>query len=209
MNSFEQIRKTLLSVSKEKRNYDRALTEWEYKGNLYDNGEGSATCQLCGQRDIRYEFEISNQKTRKELLVGSECITKFGGIKVYDESGNHVTGRKAKARVAGDKRRLIADAKTRSVINSLVVLANRDKEFDINSFIAYYRERGAFTPKQLALLLWRLESFAVPFKKTHLKVTVRRDREKRQLLSLPDWQFQRIQPCLSSAQRTWLHRNGH
>jgi len=75
MNSFEQVRKTLLSLSGEKRNYERALTEWEYKGNLYDNGEGIAVCQLCGQRDIRYEFEISNQKTRKELLVGSECIT--------------------------------------------------------------------------------------------------------------------------------------
>jgi hypothetical protein len=54
--------------------------------------------------------------------------------------------------VASDKRKLIADAKTHSVINSLVVLAARDKEFDINSFIAYYRERGAFTPK-LALLM--------------------------------------------------------
>src|SRR6266550_6918119 len=73
MNRFEQIRKTLLSVSKEKRNYERALAEWEYRGDFYDNEAGSAICQLCGQRDIRYEFEITNEKSGKTLLVGSEC----------------------------------------------------------------------------------------------------------------------------------------
>ncbi|HEU0047108.1 MAG TPA: hypothetical protein VFQ43_05850 [Nitrososphaera sp.] len=108
MNSFEQVRKTLLAASKEKKDYERALAEWEYRGSFYDNGEGSGICQLCGQRDIRYEFEIINQKTDNLLLVGSECITKFGCIKVYDEYGNQITGHRARAKVASDKRKLIA-----------------------------------------------------------------------------------------------------
>jgi len=207
MNRFEQIRKTLLSVSKEKRNYERALAEWEYRGDFYDNEAGSAICQLCGQRDIRYEFEITNEKSGKTLLVGSECITKFGLIRIYDDFGNQITGRRAKARVASDKRTLISDAKTRSVINSLVTLAGKDKEFDINSFIGYYRERGAFTPKQLSLLLWRLEKFGIPYQKRHLKLSMRRDREKRQLLTLSDWQLAKLEACLSPTQRLWLQRN--
>ena len=207
MNSFEQARSALLAASKEKRNYERALSEWEYLGNLYDNGFARAVCRLCGQQDIRYEFEIVNQENKNSLLVGSECVTKFGHVKVYDYQGNQLKGKEAKAKVASDKRSLIADSKTRSVLNSLVLLAGKDQEFDINSFIQYYRERGAFTPNQLVLLIWRLNECRVPYNKAHLKMIISRDREKRQLLSLTDWKLAKIMPCLTSAQRQWLVKN--
>lgn len=207
MNSFETARKTLLSLSKAKRDYDRAVAEWDYFGEFHDNVVSSATCQLCGQPNIRYEFQIVNRHNQNTLLVGSECITKFG-ITVYDEYGNRITGKSARARVASDKRRLVADAKTDSVINSLLTLASKDPVFEIQDFIRYYQDRGAFTPKQLSLLMWRLKALKVPHNKSHFKLTIKRDVEKRALLRLEDFKLAQIKPCLSTSQLQWLLRNG-
>lgn len=207
MNSFETARSKLLSLSKNKRNYDAAVEEWGYFGNFHDNDISSAECQLCGQQHIRYEFEIVNRHNDNNLLVGSECITKFG-ITVFDEYGNKITGKSARARVTGDRRKLVANAQTQSVINSLLALASKDADFKIHDFIRYYQERGAFTPRQLSLLMWRLKAQRVPHNKAHFKLTIKRDREKHDLLRLEDFKLQQIAPCLSASQRIWLERNG-
>jgi hypothetical protein len=207
MNSFETAQNNLLSLSKANRDYDVAVTEWDYHGDFHDNVVSSASCELCGQQNIRYEFQIVNRHNRNTLLVGSECITKFG-ITVYDDYGNRITGKSARARVASDKRKLVANAKTDSVINSLLTLASRDPIFEIQDFIRYYQERGAFTPKQLSLLMWRLNHFKVPHNKSHFKLTIRRDIEKRALLRLEEFKLVQIRPCMTAAQLDWLAKNG-
>jgi hypothetical protein len=207
MNSFEQTRQKLYSASKEKRDYRRALVEWEYRGRVYDNKLGLGECQLCGQRNIRYEFEIVNEKNRNVLLVGSECITRFGGIRVYDRDGKQLSVPRAKASVHSDKRRLVADSRTKSVLNALVELASKDEEFEIVKFIDYYRMRGAFTPNQLGLVLWRLNKFGIGFERNHFKLTIKRDREKQQLLDMPDWKLRALKECLSPTQLSWIERN--
>ncbi len=207
MNSFETTRNTLLSLSKSKKDYNQAISEWDYFGDFHDNEVSNATCQLCGQTNIRYEFQIVNRNNQNTLLVGSECITKFG-ITVYDDYGNRITGYSAKARVSSDRRKLVASAKTQGVINALVTLMSKDKEFDFHKFISYYQERGAFTPKQLNLVMWRLNKFRISHEKSHFKLVMQRDREKQQLLQMEEWQLNQIKPCLSPAQREWLERNG-
>jgi hypothetical protein len=207
MNSFETVKNTLLSLSKSKRDYDLAVSEWDYFGDFHDNEVGNGTCQLCGQPNIRYEFQIVNRNNQNTLLVGSECITKFG-ITVYDDYGNRITGHSAKARVMGDRRSLVASAKTQGVINALISLASKDNEFDFHKFISYYQERGAFTPNQLTLVMWRLNKFRISHEKSHFKLVMQRDREKQQLLRMEEWKLHQIKACLSGAQRGWLGRNG-
>jgi hypothetical protein len=207
MNSFERAREELLSLSKAKRDYDLAVGEWDYFGDFHDNVTSSATCELCGQQNIRYEFQIVNRHNQNTLLVGSECITKFG-ITVYDEYGNRITGKHARAKVAGDKRKLVADAKADSVINSLLTLASKDPVFEIQDFIHYYQERRAFTPKQLSLLMWRLNHFKVPHNKPHFKLTIKRDIEKHALLRMEEFKLAQIRPCMTTAQLDWLAKHG-
>jgi hypothetical protein len=90
------------------------------------------------------------------------------------------------------------------VITALVALSQADPEFRILSFIDYLQDRGAFTPKQLGTLLWRFEKLKVPFDIRDFKLTIRRGREKAQLLDMADWQIERLMPAMSPAQKQFL-----
>lgn len=195
----------LLPLSREQSDLKTALREWRYTGNMYDLGVANETCGLCDHPDIRYQFEIGNLITGQTLLIGSECINRFG-IAATDEEGRTLSAVETRKRVDRDRRRLVEDARQRRAINALVALAHEDTEFDIESFITYLRDRGAFTPKQLCLLLWRFDKHRVQYKAHDFKVVIRRTREKQQLLELPDWQIERLWPCLSSSQRKFLNR---
>ena len=54
-----------------------ALKEWTYTGRFFDLEAADGTCELCGQQELRYHFEIENGDTSASLLVGSECIKRF------------------------------------------------------------------------------------------------------------------------------------
>lgn len=56
---------------------DNATKEWRATTDIIDNPERIARCQLCNAPNLRYECHIRNIKNDVELLVGSECVTKF------------------------------------------------------------------------------------------------------------------------------------
>lgn len=193
----------LLPLSRDRDDLARALKEWRYTGHFHDLDEPSADCELCDHPEIRYQFEIRNLFTAEALLIGSECINRFG-IAATDEEGRALDAAGTRQKVARDRRWLVEDGKKRGVIASLVALAHIDQEFAIGSFIEYLQTRGAFTPKQLALLMWRLQLHQVSHKPQDFKLTIRRNREKAQLLSLADFQLRAIEPCMSPSQKEFL-----
>jgi hypothetical protein len=208
MSWLTQIADNLLPLSLEQNSLTKAISEWEYRGDTYDLGSPHETCQLCNHPDIRYQFEIVNKNNGNELLVGSECIKKFSGIAVLDSEGNALPSLAAKQKVDSDKRKLILDAQTRSLLNSLVELSRKEEEFDIVSFEEDYKKRGAFTPKQLATLIWRFEKYKVPFNKAYFGIYIRRQKDKEALLGLKDFQLRKMLPCLSPSQRDFLAKKG-
>lgn len=195
----------LLPVSREQHDLARALKEWRYTGEFFDLDTPSADCELCDHPDIRYQFQIRNLFTGEPLLIGSECINRFG-ITATDEEGRTLDAEGTRKKVASDRHKLIEDARRRRVIAALVALAHTDQEFDIRSFIDYLQDRGAFTPKQLSLLLWRLDRKGVPHEPKDFRLSIRRNREKSQLLALKDFELERMKPCLTSIQRNYLDR---
>jgi hypothetical protein len=203
MNWIERVKKNILPVSNEKYNIRKALDEWVYEGNMYDVEIADEICELCDQPNIRYQFEIVNRLNNNALLIGSECIMRFK-ISVIDKSGRKLSFDEAKKKVTKDKSRLVTEAKEKSVLNTLVFLAGKDHDFNIENFIEYFKERKAFTPNQLALLIWRLEKANIDFKKSHFKLTIKRSREKEQLLRLEDWKLKRIWDCLSNSQKQFI-----
>lgn len=206
MNWIERVKKNVLPVSNEKYNIRKALDEWVYEGSMYDVEIADEICELCDQPNIRYQFEIVNVLNNNSLLIGSECITRFK-ISVIDQSGKKLSFEEAKKKVTKDRNRLVTEAKEKSVLNTLVALAAKDHEFNIETFIEYFKERNAFTPNQLALLIWRLERANIDFKKSHFKLTIKRNREKDQLLKLEDWKLSRIWDCLSNSQKQFVIEN--
>lgn len=197
----------LLPLSREKDDLAAALREWRYTGEFHDLEEPIENCQLCSHPDIRYQFQIRNLHTGNALLIGSECINRFG-IAATDEEGRTLDAAGSRRKVGRDRRKLIENAQHRRVISVLVALAHLDTQFKIASFIDYLQARGAFTPKQLTTILWRLSRHRIPFNPSDFKLTIRRNREKDQLLDLPDWQLLQLKPCLSPSQKTFLLENG-
>jgi len=196
----ERVKNNIFPVSEEKNNVRRALDEWVYKGNMYDVETPDEVCELCDHPNIRYQFEIINIHNQNTLQIGSECVNKFE-ISVLDQSGKKLTNKDAKKKVNQDRNKLVTDAKKRDLINSLVQLSKVDEDFDIENFIKYFKENSAFTPKQLTILIWRLEKYKIKFKKSHFKMTIKRNKDKQQLFDMEDWKVKTIWDCLSSSQK--------
>ena len=203
MSWAERAAANLLPLSKEKSELARALREWRYTGDFNDLEAPVETCQLCDHPDIRYQFEIRNLTTGGTLLIGSECINRFG-IAATDEEGNMLNREDSRKKVSRDRRSLIEEARKRRVISALVALAHIDREFNILSFVDYLQDRGAFTPKQLSTVLWRLSKHSSSYNPKDFKLTIKRSREKAQLEDMKDWERRRIEPCLSDSQRKFL-----
>lgn len=72
----------VLALSVEKKNYDIAKREWEYRGEVTDYGPITEQipkpfeCQFCGHK-IRYGYRLHNVVNNKVVEVGSECIGNF------------------------------------------------------------------------------------------------------------------------------------
>jgi hypothetical protein len=209
-NWIERVKESIAPLSFEADDVRKMLKEWYYTGNCNDLGGPCETCKLCGHPDIRYQFEIRNRDTSQELLIGSECITRFD-ISAVDESGELLDTDATTAKVQKDRRKLITDAQRRRVINTLVQLAAAESEagseFAINNFIGYYQDRDAFTPKQLSFLVWRLGFHNIEYRKTDFKMIIRRKREKDQLKELERWKVQKMWPCMSDTQQQWYTEN--
>jgi hypothetical protein len=203
MSWAERAAANLLPISREKSDLAKALHEWRYTGDFNDLEAPIEICQLCDHPDIRYQFEIRNLLTCGTLLIGSECINRFG-IAATDEKGRTLDREESRKKVSRDRRSLIEEARRKRVVTALVALANADKEFNILSFVDYLQDRGAFTPKQLSTLMWRLDKFRVAHNPKDFKLTIKRNREKDQLRRMKDWELRRIEPCLSDSQQRFL-----
>ena len=204
---YERAGASLAPLSIEGYDLKNMLKEWYYNGNTFDLGVPIENCSLCGHQNIRYQFEISNLHTNHTLLIGSECITKFN-IPAMSSSGEQLDFVATKKKVDKDKRKLIVDAQHNRVITALIQLAREDNDFDdLERSITYYQDRKAFTPSHLSFLLWRLKKNKIDFKKSDMKMTIQRNREKEQFLELLDWKVKIIWPCLSDSQRKWYHKN--
>lgn len=182
------------------RAFAAALNEWAYTGRFFDLEATDGTCELCGQEDLRYHFEIENRETAASLLVGSECIKRFdiGGI---DEQGRRIDAADTGRLVDKHRRGLVEDARKRRVMTALLKLEQKDSNFEARSFLEFVDDKGAFTPKQVAMLFWRLGSAGIEYRPTDWKVRMRRDSDYAQLRTMKPAAFKRVMAAATTAQR--------
>lgn len=202
-------RKNLLRTSSNKTNINEAIEEWEYKGEIHDAGIAMKNfkCQLCDHPKLRWQFAIVNKKNKNKLLIGSECINKFR-ISVYDAYGKILNQEKAKLKVGADRREAITKAQTNCVLNSLIILMDKDKEFfGIDGYIKHYQTHKAFSPKQLSAIIWRLDKNNIDHEKNFFRMTIKRKDYKNEYLKMEEWKIKKIWNCLSVSQINFLKRS--
>lgn len=197
---LQSVKDNLLHLSENKTDVKIALTEWFYTGLTFDLDAPVEDCQLCGHKGIRYQFEILNSKNDNSLLIGSECITRFS-IPAVDKDGNILSKKLTKKKVSADRQKLIIKASKKRMIETLILLGQKDQTIEVDKFIKYFDDRAAFTPKQVALLIWRLKANKINYHAKDFKVTFRRQRERDQIGTLNKAQMQNLLECMTILQK--------
>ena len=124
------------------------------------------------------------------MLVGSECIKRFeiGGL---DERGQRIGAEATGKLVDKHRRGLVEDARKQRVMTALLKLGQKDPAFEAQNFIEFVDDKGAFTPKQVAMIFWRLSSNGVEYRPTDWKVRLRRDSDIAQLRTMTPAAYRR------------------
>lgn len=81
-------------------------------------------------------------------------------------------------------------------------LAEADGDFDFGSMQKQWSRRGALSPKQACLVIWRLQASGVEHDPMALGLRVStRDSDHEQIAGMEPWQRDRLIPYLSAEQR--------
>jgi hypothetical protein len=201
---LRRVAANILPLSRDQEDVAEALKEWEYRGDRSDVEDAVETCQLCDHYPIRYQFEIVNRFTKHRLDIGSECITRFD-VAVIDEEGVQQRGAVAAKIVAKDRRKLEEESRRRTVRRALVQLAKMDQRINSKMLesIANAADDRGLSPKQASLVVWRLDENCIELPRSYLKVMLKKDAEKDDLLAMEDFKLKQLWPCLTAAQQRW------
>jgi len=200
---------SLLPLSRERRSLEKALKEWFYTDRFKDLEEAVETCQLCQHPDIRYQFEIENRHTGNRLLVGSECITKFE-IDVLDEGGKKLGKDEARSKVLSHRRQLIEVARLKRVVRILIELGRTGGYWTadkVDSFIASYKSKDGFTPKQMLSVMWGLQKNRIKFRQSDFKLKIKKREWRDQVVSMSSVNRATIWGCLTKVQKVSVQKS--
>lgn len=180
-----------------------AFREWSFTENTVDHESPIETCELCGQQDLRYHFEIANQYTDETLWVGSHCILQFD-VAVL-EKGRRLTPAEAKRHLT----KLTQQMQLESCIRTLEQLAVKESNPILSGALDYYRKNKKLTPKYAAVVFWKLQDFNVDHHPSFFQVELRRAQHIDDLRQMPTARVHRFWSALTTAQRRKAIELGH
>ncbi|HDR4427065.1 TPA: hypothetical protein QCP92_002667 [Bacillus cereus] len=166
---------------------------------MEDNEYCEAECELCNHEEIRYEYIIKNKLNNNIMVVGSECIKKFTDdfkTDFYDIEGNLVSEK----RLTKDKKEYL-----KSILHEALDkrLANSNSDF-YKSIAEKIKKDGKLTPKQLKCLYNfypTLDDMGKRAFKSVVKVSLKKDKEKKQLTTLSPIDLEFVAQFMTSEQR--------
>ncbi len=195
MRSYtKRVRNSILPLSVGKT-LPEAFEEWSFTEETIDHEEAIETCQLCGQMDLRYHFEIRNSLTKNTLWVGSHCILKFG-VSVF-EDGELLSEIEANKKL----KRLTQQMRLNSCLKALRLVAEKENNEILNKALEYYTKNKYLTPKFGFVVLWRLKANNIDHSATFFKISLKKGHYKNDLKEMNEFKIKMIWPALSSAQR--------
>lgn len=161
---------------------------------MYDRKTNNHPCALCSGRNLRYHFELKNDRG-ESAFVGSSCILKFE-INFFGTNVKHKLSEIEKRKYLDH---LISKARTNQekqhVQTRLEKLGALDKEVKAEQILKYYRKNKKFGPKYLCFIFWRLKENRITFRKSAFVVNLKDDKHKEEYLSLKDFQRESLVGC--------------
>lgn len=180
-----------------------AFTEWYFTENIEDHEVANEDCELCDQEQLRYHFEIKNRHTNNRLWVGSSCILKFQ-VQVFD--GDILLDAKASKKKLNElKQKMRLD----SCIKALRSLAAEESNDILSNALEFYVKNKYLTPKFAFVVFWRLKKNKIDHSPSFFKISLKKDKYKRDLSQMEEDRVHIIWPALSSSQRKLAIDYGH
>ncbi len=180
-----------------------AFAEWSFTESTIDHEAPVETCQLCGQQELRYHFEIANAYTDGRLWVGSHCILQFDVAVLED--GRRLSPAEAKRHLT----KLTQKMQMESCIRALEQLARSENNPILSGALDYYRRKKKLTPKYAAVVFWKLQAFNIDHHPSFFQVELRRAQHIEDLRQMPTSRLHRFWNALSTAQRRKAVELGH
>ncbi|WP_165856041.1 hypothetical protein [Marinobacter sp. JSM 1782161] len=180
-----------------------AFKEWYFTENMEDHEIAEEDCELCNQEQLRYHFEIKNRHTNHRMWVRSTCILKFQ-VQVFDK------GALLDAKGSAKKlEKLKETMRLESCIKALRKLATSEDNDILSNALDFYLRNKYLTPKFAFVVFWRLNSNKIDHSPSFFKVSLKKDKYKRDLAQMPLDRVRMIWPALSSSQRKLAISYGH
>lgn len=198
----QRVRDSILPLSVA-GNLPAAFDEWSFTDNTVDHEQPVETCELCGQQDLRYHFEIANHYTDATLWVGSHCILQFD-VAVM-EKGRRLSPAEAKRHLT----KLTQQMQLESCIRTLEQLATKENNPILSGALDYYRKNKKLTPKYAAVVFWRLQAFNIDHHPSFFQIELRRAQHINDLKQMPTARVHRFWTALTTAQRRKAVELGH
>lgn len=198
----QRVRDSILPLSVA-GNLPAAFDEWSFTDNTVDHEQPVETCELCGQQDLRYHFEIANQYTDATLWVGSHCILQFD-VAVM-EKGRRLSPAEAKRHLT----KLTQQMQLESCIRTLEQLATKENNPILSGALDYYRKNKKLTPKYAAVVFWKLQVFNIDHHPSFFQIELRRAQHIDDLKQMPTARVHRFWTALTTAQRRKAVELGH
>ncbi|RYE24768.1 MAG: hypothetical protein EOP51_06295 [Sphingobacteriales bacterium] len=198
--------RNIFPLSAEKNDFKLAIAEWFFTGNIVDHEHAQEYCQLCEKDQLRYHYEITN-KLDNVLLVGSTCIDKFD-IKVYDEFGNEISEKKSAYLSKLVKRKNVRKALSKLSYTTPKGSIRGHSKMSLDKYcydMSVYKE--IMNARMVNYIFMRCIEENINFDAKSFSINIRANDDKDQLLSLSDFQFERIKPALSTAQINFYKEN--
>lgn len=203
MNTYPQrIRESILPLSVAST-LPEAFREWAFTGHAEDHETATKTCQLCQQEALRYQFEIHNRFTNATLMVGSQCILRFG-VSVF-EDGRLLSREDAQKKL----NRAMQQMKGESCVRALEAIANEEDHQILVNALIYYRKNGYLSPKFAFVVLWRLGRTAIDYNPSFFKIALKKKQHQDDLRDMDPSRVRVLWPALTATQRDIAKRLGH
>ncbi len=180
-----------------------AFREWYFTESIEDHEIADQDCELCDQEKLRYHFEIENRHTEHKLWVGSSCILKFQ-VQVF-EDGKLLDSENSKKKLD----RLTKKMRLDSCIKALRKLEATESSKILTNALDYYVKNKCLTPKYAFVVFWKLKENKIDHSPSFFKVTLKKDRQKRDLAQMEESHVHFFWPALTSAQRKTAMKYGH
>lgn len=198
--------KNLLRLSEEKEDFNLALKEWTYTGNLIDHEAPTEQCELCEHDELRYHFEIKNA-LENVLWVGSKCIDKFD-IAVFDRDGKEITTSKERYLIKLAQKKHQKTAIEKLTKTKPIGKMGEYSKLELDEFCnSEYLINERPNARILNYLFIRFEQEGIFYEKRLFSIKIRSEYDKEKLLSLKQEQFERIKPALKSTQVKYYIEN--